>query len=166
MVGWLPPTLFTEIHPLLSTMGKPESIFHCGPPTSGLTSKQINNHLSAICIIGTSEAFIMGRLCGLEPKTLASVINSSTGRNYNSREQNPVKGVTETAAAARDFEGGFSIELCTGIVEMAVELGKQGGARILLGETVLWGFEEARRTRGVEGGIAGVSIGGWPMCNW
>jgi 3-hydroxyisobutyrate/3-hydroxypropionate dehydrogenase len=51
----------------------------------------------------------------------------------------------ETAAVARDFEGEFSIELCTGVVEMAVELEKQVGARILLGETVMQGFEEARR---------------------
>jgi 3-hydroxyisobutyrate/3-hydroxypropionate dehydrogenase len=78
MVGCHPPTLFTEIHPLLSTMSKPESIFQCGPPTSGLASKHINNYLSAICIIGSSEAFHMGHLCGLNPKTSPASSTAAT----------------------------------------------------------------------------------------
>lgn len=135
--------LFDEVRPVAEAMGKKENIYHCGGAGAGLATKQINNYLSAVCILGTCEAFNMGRLYGLDPKILASVINVSTGMNYNSSAQNPVKGVTPTAAAARDFEGGFSIELCTGVVEMAVQLGKQLGARSLLGDIVLESFETA-----------------------
>lgn len=135
--------LFEEVKPIAMAMGKKENIYFCGKPGAGLATKQINNYLSAVCIIGTCEAFNMGRLYGLDPKILANVINVSTGMNYNSSFQNPVKGVSSTAAAARDFEGGFSIELCTGVVQMAVELGKQVGAKNIVSDVVVKSFEEA-----------------------
>ena len=67
-----------------------------------------------MCIVGVSEAMNMGIQYGLDPNVLAGVINVSSGRRYNSLEQNPVKGVTPTAASAKDFQGGFSTELCKG----------------------------------------------------
>lgn len=137
--------LFAEVKPIAKTMGKEENIYFCGGAGAGLATKQINNYLSAICIIGTSEAFNIGQRYGLDPKTLASVINVSTGMNYNSSFQNPVKGVTPTSAAAKDFEGGFSIELCTGVVEMAADLGRQVGARSLFSDIVVNSLNEARQ---------------------
>lgn len=135
--------LFAEVKPIAKTMGKEANLYHCGGAGAGLATKQINNYLSAVCIIGTSEAFNMGQKYGLDPKTLASVINVSTGMNYNSLFQNPVKGVTATSAASKDFEGGFSIELCKGVVEMAVELGQQVGAKSLLSDIVVASLNEA-----------------------
>jgi 3-hydroxyisobutyrate dehydrogenase-like beta-hydroxyacid dehydrogenase len=135
MVGG-PPELFERTKAVVRTMGKEKSIFHCGPAGAGLVTKQINNYLSSICILGVSEAMNMGVRYGLDPKVLAGVINVSSGKCYNSNEQNPVKGVTPTAASAKDFESGFSTELCKGIVDMAVELGKEVGARSVLSEVV------------------------------
>lgn len=143
MIGAATESLFEESKPLAESMGKKENIYHCGEAGAGLATKQINNYLSAICALGTAEAFNMGRLYGLNPKTLASVVNVSTGMNYNSSAQNPVKGVTATSAAAKDFEGGFSIELCKGVLGMATELGKQVGARSVLSDVVMETFEEA-----------------------
>ena len=144
MVGSDDKTLFeNDVRPILETMGKPESIFLCGGAGAGLATKQINNYLSAVCVIGTCEAFEMGIKYGLDPKILATVINTSTGRNYNSLEQNPIKGITPTAAAAKDFQGGFAIEMCLGVIRMAQELGKGVGARNLLGDSVIGAFEQA-----------------------
>lgn len=135
--------LFSEVRPLAEAMGKKENIYHCGKQGAGLATKQINNYLGFVSMLGVSEAFNMGRLYGLNPKTLASVVNVSTGQCFNSSKENPVKGVTETAATSRDFAGGFSIELCRGVVEMALELGQQVGARSVLRETVLRTLEAA-----------------------
>jgi 3-hydroxyisobutyrate dehydrogenase-like beta-hydroxyacid dehydrogenase len=143
--------LFDEVKPLAEAMGKKESIFHCGDAGAGLATKQINNYLSAVSMIGTSEAFNMGRLYGLDPKILASVINVSTGRCYNSSEQNPVKGVTPTSAAARDFEGGFSMELCMGVLEQAMALRRQIGAKTLLSDVVMNAFHEAAKDERCKG---------------
>ena len=140
MVGG-PEELFEQVKLIVSTMGK--SIFHCGPAGAGLATKQINNYLSAVSIIGVCEAMNMGERYGLNPTVLAGVINVSSGKCYNSLDQNPVKGVTPTSASAKDFEGGFSTELCKGVIDMAVDLGKQVGAKSVLADTVQDTFERA-----------------------
>ncbi|KAI1737285.1 3-hydroxyisobutyrate dehydrogenase, variant [Xylaria scruposa] len=135
--------------PILRMMGK--NIFHCGPPGAGLATKQINNYLSSVCTVGVCEAMNMGVKYGLDPKKLADVINVSSGRCYNSLDQNPVKGVTPGSASEKDFVGGFSVELCKGVLDMAVELGEQVGARSILSDRVLAIYDKAlkdERTRG------------------
>lgn len=143
--------LFAEVKPLAEAMGKKENIYHCGKQGAGLATKQINNYLGFVSMIGVSEAFNMGRLYGLNPKTLASVINVSTGRCYNSSAENPVKGVTDTASTNKDFAGGFSIELCRGVVEMALQLGEQVGAKSVLRDVVLKTLAEASEDPRVKG---------------
>jgi 3-hydroxyisobutyrate dehydrogenase-like beta-hydroxyacid dehydrogenase len=142
MVGGT-PELFERTKTVVRTMGKGESIFHCGPAGAGLATKQINNYLSSVCILGVSEAMNMGTRYGLDPNVLAGVINVSSGKCYNSLDQNPVKGVTPTAASAKDYEGGFSTELCKGVIDMAVDLGKEVGARSVLSEVVQSTFQKA-----------------------
>jgi 3-hydroxyisobutyrate dehydrogenase-like beta-hydroxyacid dehydrogenase len=80
---------------VLRTFG--QSVFRCCP--SGLATKLTNNYFSAVTTIGTCEAMLIGLEYWLEPKVLARVINSGSGRNYNSPEQNPVKGVILGAAS-------------------------------------------------------------------
>ncbi|KAK5624341.1 hypothetical protein RRF57_000057 [Xylaria bambusicola] len=135
--------------PILRMMGK--NIFHCGPLSAGLATKQINNYLSAVSTVGVCEAMNMGIKYGLDPKKLADVINVSSGRCYNSLDQNPVKGVTPGAASEKDFVGGFSVELCKGVLDMAVALGEQVGAKSILSDRVLAIYDKAlkdERTRG------------------
>ena len=136
MIGTDDQELEKKVRSVLNTMGKKESIFHCGPAGAGLATKQINNYLSAVAILGVSEAMNMGVRYGLDPKILAGVINVSSGKCYNSLDQNPVKGVTPTAASAKDFEGGFSMELCMGVIDMAVGLGQVVGAKSVLADIV------------------------------
>jgi 3-hydroxyisobutyrate/3-hydroxypropionate dehydrogenase len=142
---------FEHARAVVRTMGRELSIFHCGPAGAGLATKQINNYLSAVSILGVSEAMNIGERYGLDPKVLAGVINVSSGRCYNSLDQNPVKGVTPTAASAKDFEGGFSTELCKGVIDMAVDLGKQVGAKSVLAEVVQRTFDIAVRSEACSG---------------
>ncbi|CAG9951185.1 unnamed protein product [Clonostachys rosea f. rosea IK726] len=128
--------VFDTVRPVLTLMGKPDNIFHCGKAGAGLATKLINNYLSAVNMIGVCEGMNMGRLYGLDALKLAGVINSSTGMSRNSREQNPVKGVSATASSATDFKGGFSTELCNGVLEMSMELAEQLGAKSVLAPVV------------------------------
>ncbi|KAI9808856.1 MAG: hypothetical protein M1827_007179 [Pycnora praestabilis] len=130
-----------EIKAIVMTMGK--TFFHCGGPGAGLATKQINNYLSGICMLGTAEAMNLGIKYGLDPKTLAGVINSSTGRSYNSIEQNPVKGISANSTANKDFESGFSIELCKGVLHMAIDLGERVGANLPLSKGLIDTYEAA-----------------------
>lgn len=138
-----------RVKPIVMTMGK--TFFHCGGHGAGLTTKQINNYLSGICMLGTAEAMNMGIKCGLDPKTLAGVINASTGRSYNSIDQNPVKGISPNSSAERDFEGGFAIELCAGVLDMAIILGKKKGASLPLSAGLLETYQAACRDKRCEG---------------
>ena len=50
--------------------------------STGQAAKICNNMLLAICMIGTSETMNLGMNLGLDPSTLAHVINTSSGSNW------------------------------------------------------------------------------------
>lgn len=135
------PDVIARVKPIVMTMGK--TFFHCGDAGAGLATKQINNYISGICMLGTAEAMNLGIKYGLDAKVLAGVINSSTGRSYNSIEQNPVKGISPNSSAERDFENGFSIELCKGVLHMAIDLGERVGAKLPLSQGLIETYEAA-----------------------
>jgi 3-hydroxyisobutyrate dehydrogenase-like beta-hydroxyacid dehydrogenase len=135
--------VLARVKPIVMAMGS--TFFHCGGPGAGLMTKQINNYLSGICMLGTAEAMNLGIRCGLDPKVLAGVINASTGRSYNSIEQNPVKGISPNSSASRDFEGGFDISLCVGVLRMARGLGEQTKTNLPLSEGLVSTYEAASK---------------------
>ena len=58
-----------KAEPLLKIMGK--NIFHAGEsPGAGQSVKICNNMLLAVHMIGTCEAFALGKALGLHPETL------------------------------------------------------------------------------------------------
>ena len=136
-------SVVNEIKPIVMTMGK--TFFHCGGAGAGLATKQINNYLSGVKMLATAEGMNLGMKYGLDPKVLAGVINSSTGRSYNSMEQNPVKGISPNSTANTNFESGFSIELCVGVLEMAVGLGEQVNANLPLSKCLMSTFHAAAK---------------------
>ena len=108
MVG-CPEDGIERVKEVLSLMGR--RVVHLGPQTSGLKGKLANNYLLAINNIATCEAMNMGIKWGLDPKTLAGMINSATGKCWPSEANNPVPGVLENAPASKDYEGGFGTAL-------------------------------------------------------
>lgn len=48
---------------------------------------------------------------GLEPKLLAKIINSSSGRCWSSEVYNPCPGVVMGIPSANNYQGGFGSEL-------------------------------------------------------
>lgn len=135
--------LFQEIQPIVQTMGKEP--YFCGPLGAGLATKQINNYLSGICTIGTSEAMNMGIRYGLDPNVLAGVINSSSGKNYNSEVMNPVRGVVPGNIADKGFVGGFSMEMCTGVLKLGRQLAEEVQAKLIFGDALIEAYETASK---------------------
>jgi 3-hydroxyisobutyrate dehydrogenase len=90
-----------------------ERIIHCGPSGSGLAAKICNNLVLGVQQIVVAEAMLLGQEMGLDEKTLAGVINSSTGACWACAVNNPVKGALpdETPPCERDYEGGFATAL-------------------------------------------------------
>lgn len=100
---------FNAAKELLLHMGK--NVIRCGIVGTGQTAKICNNMLLAISMIGVSEALNLGNRLGLDPKTLSSIMNISTGRCWSSDTYNPVPGVIDGVPSSNDYNGGFGSAL-------------------------------------------------------
>ncbi|KAI1809805.1 NAD binding domain of 6-phosphogluconate dehydrogenase-domain-containing protein [Poronia punctata] len=144
-----PDELVSRIEPILLRMGK--RVLHCGAQGTGLSAKLANNYLLAINNIATAEAMNLGIRWGLEPKTLANVINVSTGRCWPSEINNPVKGVVETAPAGRDYAGGFGIGLMKKDLKLAIVAAEEANAKLELGARAREVYEAAEKVEDCKG---------------
>ncbi|XP_017761175.1 PREDICTED: 3-hydroxyisobutyrate dehydrogenase, mitochondrial [Eufriesea mexicana] len=106
---------FELAKPILKSMGS--RVIHCGDVGMGQAAKLCNNMLLAVSMIGTAEAFNLGQRLGLDPKLLADVVNSSTGRCWSSELYNPVPDILDNVPSSKNYEGGFGVSL------MAKDLG-------------------------------------------
>lgn len=114
-----PSPLVPRVSSILKHMGK--RVVHLGNQGSGLCGKLANNYLLALNNIATAEAMNLGMKLGLDPKTLAGMINSSTGKCWPSEVNNPVPGVIVTAPASRDYAGGFGVSLMKKDLGLAID---------------------------------------------
>ncbi|XP_036140472.1 3-hydroxyisobutyrate dehydrogenase, mitochondrial [Monomorium pharaonis] len=106
---------FNDAKSILEALGS--RIVHCGDIGMGQAAKLCNNMLLAISMIGTAEAFNLGQKLGLDPKVLADIVNSSSGRCWSSDVYNPVPGILPNVPSSKNYEGGFGTTL------MAKDLG-------------------------------------------
>lgn len=122
---------FDNAKPLLSNMGK--NIVYCGGVGNGQVAKVANNMLLGISMIATAEAMNLGVSLGMDPKVLAGIINTSSGRCWSSEIYNPYPGVVETAPAARGYTGGFGVDLMLKDLGLATEAAKSAKQPVVLG---------------------------------
>ena len=77
--------LVEHCRPVLEAIGK--RVVHTGAIGSGHALKALNNTISAAGFLIAVEAFLVGKRFGLEPETMAEVVNSSTGMNHSTRNK-------------------------------------------------------------------------------
>ena len=82
--------------PVLEILG--EKLFRTGATGTGHAMKALNNFLGGAAYTTTAEALRIGAHFGLEPGTMLEVINSSTGRSFNSEVVFPQDVVPERYA--------------------------------------------------------------------
>ncbi|KAE8356012.1 6-phosphogluconate dehydrogenase [Aspergillus coremiiformis] len=124
--------LVDRVRSVLMLMGK--KAWHMGNSGAGVSAKLANNYLLAINNIATAEVMNLGIRCGLDPKVLADMVNTSTGRCWPMEINNPVPGVVETAPASRDYAGGFGISLMNKDLRLAISAAEESGAPLALAE--------------------------------
>lgn len=122
---------FDKAKPVLAAMGK--NIVHCGAAGNGQAAKIANNMLLGISMIGTAEAMSLGVALGVDPKVLAGILNTSSGRCWSSEVYNPYPGVVPTAPAARGYSGGFGTDLMLKDLGLATEAAKLSRQPVVLG---------------------------------
>jgi 3-hydroxyisobutyrate dehydrogenase len=125
--------LFERIKPLLGHMGK--NIVHCGGAGTGQVAKICNNMLLGISMVGVAEAMNLGVSLGIDPKVLAGIINTSSGRCWSSDTYNPYPGVLPNAPASRGYTGGFGTDLMLKDLGLATDAAKQAKQSVVMGAT-------------------------------
>lgn len=130
MVGGSKQALQT-VEPLFSIMGK--NTIHCGDNGHGQVAKIANNMLLGISMIGVAEAMNLGMKLGMDPHTLAEVINHSSGRCWSSDTNNPVPDICPDAPASRDYQGGFASGLMQKDLRLALQAAQKAEQSVFMG---------------------------------
>ncbi|KAL3899338.1 MAG: hypothetical protein SGCHY_002116 [Lobulomycetales sp.] len=137
------PGAEARVTPLLELMG--EKVVYCGDNGNGQVAKIANNMLLGISMIAVSEAMNLGTKLGMEPKLLAEIFNTSSGRCWSSDTYNPYPGVMENVPSSRDYSGGFGVNLMAKDMQLAVTAAKEaglGGDSVVLGQRALEMYKE------------------------
>ena len=120
--------------PILMAMGK--RLFHAGAAGTGQAAKMCNNMLLGILMVGTCEALHLGESLGIEPATLAAIMRESSGDNWALRVHPPLPGLSETAPANQDYQGGFVTRLMLKDLNLAFAAALEAGCATPLGSLV------------------------------
>lgn len=148
--------LYPRVLSILEHMGKKDGIFHCGEAGTGLKTKLLNNYLSSITTVATAETINMGIRAGLDAQRLNEVLNASSGMSFNTKVNNPVPGLTPGNPASNGYKPGFAIEMCLGVLELAVKAGQELGVKMVVGGPTLEAYRIAAGLERLKGKDAKV----------
>lgn len=113
---------FAAALPLLKAMGK--NTVHVGGPGAGGVAKLANNLVLGASMLAVAEAMALGARLGVDPKVLAGLINTSSGRCWSSDTYNPAPGVMPNVPSSRGYAGGFATALMVKDLNLALETAK------------------------------------------
>jgi len=115
-----------RVRPLLEATAR--EVIVVGPAGSGHATKALNNLLAASGLVAAAEAMLVGAKFGIDQATLLSVINAGSGRN------NTTETKYEKFVLSRSFASGFTAELMRKDLGIALDLAREQGVKIGLGE--------------------------------
>lgn len=111
-------------------------VFHAGGAGSGQSAKLANNMMLAINTAALAEGAVLADRLGLDAKTFFQIATVSSGDSWALRSWYPIKGVVETAAVNRDFEGGFAVNLMRKDLGLALAAGADTATPLPVAELV------------------------------
>ncbi len=111
------PTDLDRCEPLFNAMGS--RVVRTGILGSGHATKSLNNYLSACAMIAATEAALVARRFGLDPRLVIEAVNHSTGRSSSTEEKFP------NFVFTNDLEAGFALDLMLKDVATAVGLAQE-----------------------------------------
>jgi 3-hydroxyisobutyrate dehydrogenase len=126
--------------PLLAAMGS--RIYATGPLGSGQAMKSLNNFVSAIGLVATCEAVVIGRRFGLDPQVVAEVLNGSTGKN------NTTEHKLRQFILSGTFASGFSLDLMVKDLGIAASVAHHTGTGTLLADRCVERWKAAQQQLG------------------
>lgn len=101
--------------PIFDALG--DKVVHCGPVGSGVVVKLVNNYLSTVTAVVTSEALVMGVKAGINLETMLDVVTGTTATNGHLTSTFPARAFRGL------FEPAFMIDLAHKDLGLALGLG-------------------------------------------
>ena len=134
---------FEKVKSFLSLMGK--NFFYSGANSNGQVAKICNNLCLGITMVGLSESLALGVKLGMDPKVLSEIMAVSSARCWSLDVYNPVPNVLPNAPASRDYENGFSMELMTKDLNIALDCAKNVDLETDLSQKTLQHYETLKK---------------------
>jgi 3-hydroxyisobutyrate dehydrogenase-like beta-hydroxyacid dehydrogenase len=138
-----------KVKPILLAMGP--KIFPVGPVGCGNTAKLVNNLISLASNSISAEGFAIGAKAGINPGVLLDIIRVSTGNNWSAQQypNTTFKG---------NFEPGFKISLAFKDINLALDLAKETGVPVPVGEAVRQDLQNAMNAGLQDKGVDAVIL--------
>lgn len=138
----------SRVKPVLHIMGK--EIFHLGPLGAGHAMKSINNLITAMTLMASTEGLIIGKKYGLDPNVMTDVLNVSTGMSWISKTH------IKQRITSRKFDDPFKLGLMVKDINIAMELADRMGILIPLSSSGRDLWEKAVQLAGRDSSISEV----------
>jgi len=129
-----------RVKPLFDAMGK--QVFHLGGIGAGHTMKCLNNMITAMTFMATTEGLVIGKKLGLDPEVMTDVLNVSTGMSWISQTQ------IKQRITSRKFDDAFKLELMVKDIGIAMNLANEQLIPVPLSGTGLQLWRAAARHAG------------------
>src|SRR6516165_7315743 len=114
------PAAIERVRPMISLWGRTLTVAG-DQPGAAQVLKLTNNILSAVALVATAEAFVMGSKAGLDPEVMLAAINAGSGCNSATLDKFPA------AVLTRSFDYGAEMHILTKDVDLAVAQGEELG---------------------------------------
>jgi 3-hydroxyisobutyrate dehydrogenase len=116
-------------------------VFHVGPLGSASAIKVITNLLAFIHLVAAGEALMLARQAGLDLAQAFEVIRASSGTSFVHETESQV-------ILNGSYDIGFTLDLACKDLGLALELGREHGVPLAVGDLVSSLFAEARERYG------------------
>ncbi len=137
---------FERALPLLRAMGDPDRIFHVGPKGAGYAVKLCLNLLWFIHAAAAAEVLVMGVRAGVSLPVLRRALAASPASS------NVIEHDLDGLFAAGDYDEGFTLDLVTKDLGLAIDLGRETGTPMEVSALVEQLHRRARAVYGDRGG--------------
>ncbi|WP_335341144.1 NAD(P)-dependent oxidoreductase [Paraburkholderia caribensis] len=125
-------------------------IAYVGGPGAGQAAKVVNNLIMAVSVTVNCEATALGQRLGLDMKEFFEIAIRSSADNWSFRLWNPAPGVVAEAPSSHGYKAGFKTWLLAKDLSLAVEAGRDVGARLETAETAYLLMTEHAKSGGAD----------------
>jgi len=139
----------SRVSPLLEIMGK--KTFHLGPVGSGHAMKCINNLITSVTFLATTEGLTIGKSFGLNPEIMTDVLNISTGESWISRTH------IKQRIISRKFDDPFKLGLMVKDIGIAMKLAAELKLPVELSEMNQKLWQAAEKHAGAETSVSNLA---------